>query len=134
MGLPVCDAEQSILCMPGYRTRALICPTNHAVDLANEDILGQLPGEHRNYEATVYPTDDLTAEEMENLPSRTLPIKVGAVVMATENIKAVGLINGARMMVTAMDDNVLVCQDLDDGTIHNVQRYHGSVEVSRNGN
>ena len=106
-----------------FLNRMILAPRNLDVNGLNQEILGRMSGEsreyisadHQIYEEGVDPADlnPLTVEflrdvDASNLPPGELYLKVGCPVILLRNLAPTqGLCNGSRMIVTQMRDRVL---------------------------
>jgi len=103
-----------------FAKTAILAPKNEHCDEINEKVVGLLPGDSRSYtsvntliteeesELLQFPTEFLNSLEMSGLPSHVLTLKEGAIVMLLRNLNArKGLLNGTRLIVRKMYNNVL---------------------------
>ena len=102
--------------------RAILAPKNVIVTNINERLLNQLPGEEKVYksmdcvtekdEQVQYPTEFLNKFEIDGAPSHKLSLKVGAPIMLLRNLDPPHLVNGTRLVVTNLLQNVIVAEIL----------------------
>ncbi|XP_029634965.1 uncharacterized protein LOC115210502 [Octopus sinensis] len=97
---------------PGWlRDRAVLAPTNAAVNTLNYDLLSQLPSQERCYRSvdTVNYLNQVTHFPT-GLPPHELHLKVGCPVILLRNLNAPTLCNGTRLVVKQMMDHVIEAQ------------------------
>lgn len=109
---------------------AILAPKNEHCDEINKKVLDLLPGNARSYtsvntliseeknEVLQFPTEFLNSLEMSGLSPHTLTLKEGTIVMLLRNLNATkGLLNGTRLVVRKMYDNVLDLEVLTGANI-----------------
>ena len=96
----------------------IFCPKNDDAWEINRICLNKLPGETRTYlscdrveeeDCVDAQTELLNNRKPSGFPDHNLILKVGAPVMLLRNLQC-GLVNGTRMLITAMHDKVLECE------------------------
>ena len=97
--------------------RAILAPTNNAVNSINLQIQQQLPGDAKSYksvdtvvdvnETVQYPTEFLNSLEPPGMPSYNLVLKVGSPIMLLTNLDAPKLCNGTRLCVKSMLPHII---------------------------
>ena len=96
----------------------IFCPKNDDAWELNKICLNQLPGESKTYlsydrvedeDCIAAQTELLNSRRPSGSPDHNLILKVGAPVMLLRNLQC-GLVNGTRMIVTAMHQKVLECE------------------------
>ncbi|XP_034044527.1 uncharacterized protein LOC117526576 [Thalassophryne amazonica] len=97
--------------------RAILAPKNLAVDVINEKLLEQLPGEAVSYmsvdtvpdpdEVVNYPVEFLNTLAPAGLPPHRLVLKVGAPVMLLRNLDPPKLCNCTRLIIKTLMPRVL---------------------------
>ena len=96
----------------------IFCPKNDDAWDINKICLNQLPGESKTYlscdrvedeDCIAAQTELLNSRRPSGFPDHNLILKVGAPVMLLRNLQC-GLVNGTRMLVTAMHEKVLECE------------------------
>ena len=103
--------------------RAVLTPKNNSVDLLNDRIMEQLPGEFEEFVsidtvadasgAEHYPVEFLNTIAVSGLPPHKLRLKVGAVVMLMRNLRTEdGLCNGTRLQVTRLSRRIIIAKIL----------------------
>lgn len=104
--------------------KAVLCPTNAAVDEVNNVILERLQGEFRSYfsvdsmksdpgDTFRVSMDVLNSVNVSGLPPHELKLKVGAVVLLIRNLDLDrGECNGTRMIVTHLAEHFVECRIL----------------------
>lgn len=98
-------------------SRAILAPKNDAVTNINDMLLRQIPVDTRVYlsrnfllhdfEAIQYPSDVLEGFKIPGVPDHRLHLKIGAPVILMRNLDPPKLVNGTRMIITKLDDNVI---------------------------
>ncbi|XP_074377141.1 uncharacterized protein LOC141718661 [Apium graveolens] len=113
--------------IPDYWSeRAILTPVNQTVSHLNSQIVDQIPGEYFSYSSmdsaedfggseadlnSIFPTEYLNSLNMSGLPSHELKLKVGVVVMLTQNLnQTLRLCNDTRMIVTKCLKNRVQCE------------------------
>jgi len=99
---------------------AILAPKNEHCNEINKKVLDLIPGEARSYtsvnqlitedesELLQFPTEFLNSLEVSGLPPHELNLKPGCIVMLLRNLNAAyGLLNGTRLKVYKMYDNIL---------------------------
>jgi hypothetical protein len=92
------------------RERAILAPRNKEVSVINTMVLNYLPGAQVDFlsadsaedteVANTYPSEFLNTLEVSGMPSRKLPLKIGAPVMLLRNLDpSARLCNGTRLIV-----------------------------------
>jgi hypothetical protein len=97
--------------------RAVLAARNVDVNSLNDDLLGRLPGDEREYKSidSVSTEDEQTFGEeylnsldVNGVPPHKLRLKVGAPIILLRNINPIqGLCNGTRLQVTHLERNVV---------------------------
>ena len=95
--------------------RAILAPTNHAVDEINEELLAKIPGEERIYKShdfpirahdcVQYPTEVLNGLSFPGVPPHRLVVKKGCPIICLRNIDPPLLVNGTRLVINRLFDN-----------------------------
>ncbi|KAK1410458.1 hypothetical protein QVD17_36995 [Tagetes erecta] len=101
-----------------FQQRAILAPTNEAVNSLNEELLKTIPGEEKIYLSSdslceseeetetniaLFSPEVLNSLHLSGLPNHKLVLKVGAPIMLLRNIdQANGLCNGTRLQVTKL--------------------------------
>ena len=122
------DLHQHLNDKEYFSERVILSATLSVVDEVNNRMLELLPGEETVYlsadnvskqDANISCFDDMHSVEflnkisMSGLPNHILKLKVGAPVMLMRNIdKSMGLCNGTRLIVTKLEQRVIVCEML----------------------
>lgn len=115
--------EQGLYSKETLIDNAILTPLNKYVDQVNHHIAEKMPGPGRTYLSADAAIDEETANiigpEILNtlrppgLPSHSLNLKPGMVVMLLRNISTSGgLANGTRLLVKACFDNVIQAEIL----------------------
>ena len=100
--------------------RAILTPKNENVDIINEKIMAQFPGEGHTYLSAdtvaeedlhnAYPTDFLNSITLSGMPPHAMTLKIGAPVILLRNLRAGpgnGMRNGTRLIITQLGQKVL---------------------------
>ena len=97
--------------------RAILAPKNDAVTTINDTLLDQIPGDHRLYlsrnfllndnEAVQYPSEILEGFTITGVPDHRLLLKVGAPVILLRNLDPPKLVNGTRLVIKKLHDNII---------------------------
>ena len=97
--------------------RAILAPKNEDVDKINNELMRMIPGEERSFrsfdktkkvdDATNYPTEFLNSLSPPGFPPYLLTLKVGAPVILLRNLSPPEMVNGTRLIITKIKDNVL---------------------------
>ena len=97
-------------------SRAIICPTNSAVDEVNDVMINKFPGEARDYKSRdkvlenehQYPLEFINSLTPSGFPPHVLHLKKHASVMLIRNLcPHDGHVNGCRYAIRALHDNVI---------------------------
>lgn len=100
----------------------ILCPKNEECDAINQEVLDIMEGPERVYtsfdemtdgeNATAnFPIEFANSLNPNGLPPHCLRLKLGATVILVRNMKR-GMVNGTRMKVKQMKNNVIVCEVL----------------------
>ena len=106
--------------------RAILCGTNHSVNLWNDLMLNRLTTESRYYlsadslvvdeanpsfNSNLYPPEFLHSLECNGVPPHNLRLNVGAPVLLIRNLDTSrGLCNGTRLMILSLQNNLVEAQ------------------------
>ncbi|XP_018487725.1 uncharacterized protein LOC108858272 [Raphanus sativus] len=105
-----------------FQGRAILSPRNMDVDIINDYMLSQLPGEEETYlnsdsidtsdtskiDYMVYTQEYLNSIKVSGLPNHELKLNIGTPIMLLRNIDPIGgLCNGTRLLVTQMAKHVI---------------------------
>ena len=97
-------------------SRAIICPTNSAVDEVNDVMISKFPGESREYKSKdrvlenehQYPLEFINSITPSGFPPHVLNLKKHASVMLIRNLRPHdGHVNGCRYAIRALHDSVI---------------------------
>ena len=101
-----------------FGERAILAPKNADVATLNDKLLQQQNGElktYRSFDTTVevndainYPTEVLNSLEPPGMPLHQLKLKVGTPIMLLRSLDAPRLVNGTRLIVKKLFDNVIL--------------------------
>ena len=97
--------------------RAILAPKNEDVDKINDQLMRMIPGEERSFrsfdsvekddDATEYPIEFLNSLSPPGFPPHILTLKVGTPVILLRNLSPPEMVNGTRLIITKMKDNLL---------------------------
>lgn len=98
--------------------RSILAPTNVDVNTINEICLKKLPTKYYTYgsidtvmdadDSVHYPTEILNSFEFSGVPSHILNLKVGAPIILIRNLQPPHLVNGTRLQVSDLKQNVII--------------------------
>ena len=101
-----------------FGERAILAPKNADVTALNNKLLQQQTGEQKTYrsfdtiveesDASNYPTEVLNSLGPPGMPPHQLNLKVGTPIMLLRSLDAPKLVNGTRLIVKQLFDNVIL--------------------------
>ena len=101
-----------------FGERAILAPKNADVAALNNKLLQQQTGEQKTYrsfdtiveesDASNYPTEVLNSLGPPGMPPHQLNLKVGTPIMLLRSLDAPKLVNGTRLIVKQLFDNVIL--------------------------
>jgi hypothetical protein len=118
-----------------FQDRAILTPKNAIVDLINDHMMKNIPGEEKEYLSYDSPDkdndnsgvdrpDDIHTPEFLNtincsgLPNHKLKLKVGVPIMLLRNVDpSVGLCNGTRLIITQMGTYIIEAKVISGSNI-----------------
>ncbi|KAK1414443.1 hypothetical protein QVD17_30187 [Tagetes erecta] len=117
-----------------FQERAILAPTNEAVEEINDLFLSMIPGDekeylssdsicesedlHEGFDQNLYSPDVLNGLKISGLPNHRLALKIGVPVMLLRNIdQKNGLCNGTRLQVLSLGNRVIEAEVISGSNI-----------------